>query len=143
MRIWTGLVVVFALATGTRVPALDAGSIAYWSADDLKSGPAANLPFLTTTHAFNVVRLAASADRPAESHEGTTDVLFVVAGGGRVTAGGEIENATALKDMPGEMRGPSIKGGTAYELRRARRSTSRHRRRIDCRRARTVSWSCG
>ena len=116
MRIWTGLVVVLALAAGIHVPALDAGSIAYWSAEDLTSGKAANLPFLTTTHAFNVVRMAASADRPAESHEGTTDVLFVVAGGGSVTAGGEIEKVATLKDMPGEMRGPSIKGGTAYEL---------------------------
>ena len=67
-------IVASVLAIASIAPrAADQGSIAYWSADDLKSGHAANLPFMTPTHAFNVLRLRAADGRKAESHEGTTD----------------------------------------------------------------------
>src|SRR5262249_39704100 len=103
-------------AVGTIPRAADQGTIAYWSADDLKTGHIANMPFQTSTHAFNVVRVRTSDARAAESHEGTTDVLFVVSGSGRVTAGGRIEGGAALPKMPGEIRGKSISGGQTYPL---------------------------
>jgi len=96
--------------------AADQGSIAYWSADDLKGGHTANMPFMTATHAFNALRLRAADARKAESHEGTTDILFVVSGTGRVTAGGRIEGSAPLPGMPGELRGASITGGQTYRL---------------------------
>jgi mannose-6-phosphate isomerase-like protein (cupin superfamily) len=96
--------------------AADQGSIAYWSADDLKGAHVANMPFMTPTHAFNVLHIHAADTRTAESHEGTTDVLFVVSGTGRVTAGGRIEGGAALTGMPGEIRGKSIAGGQSYNL---------------------------
>jgi mannose-6-phosphate isomerase-like protein (cupin superfamily) len=114
---YKGLVVAVGLALSiVAARAADQGSIAYWSADDLKSGHAANMPFMTATHAFNVLHVRASDTRTAESHEGTTDVLFVVSGSGRVTAGGRIEGGTPLPGMPGEIRGKSISGGQSYTL---------------------------
>src|SRR5262249_15417254 len=111
-------VVVLSLTVGVIPRGADQGTIAYWSADDLKTGHVANMPFQTPTHAFNVVRVRASDSRPAESHEGTTDVLFVVAGTGHVTAGGRIEGGAPLPKMPGEIRGKSISGGQNYALTR-------------------------
>ena len=117
MRYIKTFIVVSALAiTSLTLGAADQGSIAYWSADDLKSGHAANMPFMTATHAFNVLRLRAADARKAESHEGTTDILFVVSGTGRVTAGGRIEGSAPLPGMPGELRGASITGGQSYRL---------------------------
>jgi mannose-6-phosphate isomerase-like protein (cupin superfamily) len=117
MRYMKMSVIVSALAIASIAPrAADQGSIAYWSADDLKSGHAANMPFMTPTHAFNVLRLRAADARKAESHEGTTDILFVVSGTGRVTAGGRIEGSAPLPGMPGELRGPSMTGGQNYRL---------------------------
>jgi mannose-6-phosphate isomerase-like protein (cupin superfamily) len=110
------IVASFLIATGLVARAADQGSIAYWSADELKSGHAANLPFMTPTHAFNVLRLRAADTRKAESHEGTSDILFVVSGTGRVTAGGRIEGSAPLPGMPGELRGTSIAGGQSYTL---------------------------
>src|SRR5262245_6368262 len=109
-------IAVVCLTAGSSPRAADQGSIAYWSAADPKSGHTANMPFMTATHAFNALHVRASDTRPAESHEGTTDVLFVVAGTGRVTAGGRIEGGTALPKMPGEIRGKSITGGQGYSL---------------------------
>src|SRR5262245_36722343 len=94
----------------------DSGAIAYWSADDLKSGHVTNMPFMTPTHAVNLLRVKPTDARMAESHEGTTDVLFVVAGKGGVTAGGRLDGGAALPNMPGEIRGKSILGGQNYAL---------------------------
>ena len=117
MRYLKTSIVVGALAfAALTLRAADQGSIAFWSADDLKSGHAANMPFMTSTHAFNVLHVRASDTRTAESHEGTTDVLFVVSGNGRVTAGGRIEGGMPLPGMPGEIRGKSISGGQSYTL---------------------------
>jgi mannose-6-phosphate isomerase-like protein (cupin superfamily) len=113
----TFLAVALALAAAGSMPrAADQGAIAYWSADDLKGGHAANMPFMTATHAFNLLRVRASDARPAESHEGTSDVLFVVSGTGRLTAGGRIDGGAPLPKMPGEIRGKSIVGGQTYAL---------------------------
>jgi mannose-6-phosphate isomerase-like protein (cupin superfamily) len=109
-------VAVALVAAVAPIRAVDNGSIAYWSADDLKTGHVTDMPFMTPTHAFNVVRVNPSDARLAESHEGTTDVLFVVAGNGRVMAGGRIEAGMPLPDMPGEIRGKSITGGQSYAL---------------------------
>ena len=104
------------VGAGGAARAADQGSIAYWSADDLKGARVANMPFMTPTHAFNVLRVRAADTRTAESHEGTTDVLFVVSGNGRVTVGGRIESGAPLPGMPGEIRGKSISGGQSYPL---------------------------
>jgi hypothetical protein len=45
-----------------------------------------------------------------------SDVLFVVAGGGTVVAGGAMEGDAPLPGMPGEMRGRAMKGGQTYQL---------------------------
>jgi mannose-6-phosphate isomerase-like protein (cupin superfamily) len=74
------------------------------------------MPFQTSTHAVNVVRVRPSDSRPAESYEGTTDVLFVMSGTGHVTAGGRIEGGAPLPKMPGEIRGRSISGGQTFAL---------------------------
>jgi mannose-6-phosphate isomerase-like protein (cupin superfamily) len=106
MRYMRVCVVVSALAIASIAPrAAGQGSIAYWSADDLKSGHAANLPLMTPTRAFNVLRLREADARKAESHEGTTDILFVVSGTGRVTAGGRIEGS--LQPPTSNLRPPA------------------------------------
>jgi mannose-6-phosphate isomerase-like protein (cupin superfamily) len=110
------LVAALCLAVGASGAPLDPGSVAYWSADDLKAGRAARLPFMTPTHAFSLTRLTAGAQAAAESHEGTTDVFFVLAGAATMIVDGEIEGALALPDKPGEIRGRSINGGRQYEL---------------------------
>jgi mannose-6-phosphate isomerase-like protein (cupin superfamily) len=117
MRGMKNLMLVSAVMLAVSVThGADTGAIAYWSADDLKSGHVTNMPFMTLTHALNQLRVEPADARTAESHEGTTDVLFVLAGKGRVTAGGHIEGGTALPNMPGEVRGKSILGGQTYAL---------------------------
>jgi len=95
---------------------LDLGPVAYWSADDLKSGHASGLPLITATHAYTLMRLAPGATLPAESHEGTTDVFFVLAGSAAVQIGSGIDGGSALPGKPGEIRGRSVKGGRSYDL---------------------------
>ena len=68
------------LVMGVLPRAADQVSIAYWSADDLKSGHVANMPFLTATHAFNVLRVRTAEARMAVSHEGTSDIQRMVIG---------------------------------------------------------------
>jgi mannose-6-phosphate isomerase-like protein (cupin superfamily) len=111
-----GATLVALASAGGAVRAVDQGPIAFWSAEDLVSGRAANLPLVTVTHAYGVIRLQPSAERPPESHEGVSDVLFVVAGGGTVVAGGAMESGAPLPGMPGEMRGRAMKGGQTYQL---------------------------
>jgi len=74
-------------------------------------------PLVTRTHSFILMhrpelRTAASAPN-AEQHEGVTDVYIVVAGGGTVTVGGEIENRRTAR--PGEYGGP-LRGGKPFKL---------------------------
>jgi mannose-6-phosphate isomerase-like protein (cupin superfamily) len=106
-----GAFVVFiagGLAQTANPPALR-----HWSAGDLNSGPAR--PLLSTpTHLFRLVKVSATA--APESHEGTSDIFFVESGTGSILAGGELSGATPLPDMPGELRGGSIRGGLSYEL---------------------------
>ncbi|HTS50907.1 MAG TPA: hypothetical protein VMH05_23335 [Bryobacteraceae bacterium] len=89
-------------------------ALRYWSAGQLKSGDT-RLLLSTPTHLLKLVRVTGTS--LAESHEGTSDVFFVEAGAGSILAGGEITGATPLPDLPGELRGHSIKGGQHYELR--------------------------
>lgn len=107
---------VVCVVAGTSVAGLDQGPIAYWSADDVKAGHAAGLPLVTPTHAFTLTRLDRGAQPAAESHEGTSDVFFVAAGGATILVGGTIDGGAALSGMPGEIRGRSITGGRSYEL---------------------------
>jgi mannose-6-phosphate isomerase-like protein (cupin superfamily) len=74
-------------------------------------------PMVTRTHSYillhrTVARNATQAPS-AEQHEGATDVYIVVAGGGTVTVGGEIDNRRISR--PGEYQGP-IKGGKQFKL---------------------------
>jgi mannose-6-phosphate isomerase-like protein (cupin superfamily) len=110
------LVAALCVAVNVSAAAPDRGSVAYWSADGLKAGHAERMPLITPTHAFVLTRLTRAAQAVAESHEGTTDVFFVVAGGATMIAGGDIEGGSALPGKPGEIRGRSIKGGQRYEL---------------------------
>jgi mannose-6-phosphate isomerase-like protein (cupin superfamily) len=103
----------FAFAVVSQAQNAPPSALRYWSADDLKSGDA-RLLLTTPTHILKLIRVA---DAPlAESHEGTTDVFFVESGAGTILVGGEMEGANPLPDMPGELRGRSIKGGNSYEL---------------------------
>jgi mannose-6-phosphate isomerase-like protein (cupin superfamily) len=115
----TVIALVVALACGTNAvarAASDRGPVVYWSADDLKSGRAPQMPLRTATHLFKIVKLT-PADRPqAESHEGTSDIFFVVDGAGTIVAGGDIDGAAPLAGMPGEIRGRGVNGGRRYEM---------------------------
>ena len=75
-------------------------------------------PMVTRTHSYILLHRAelrnATQAPSAEQHEGATDVYIVVAGGGTVTVGGEIENRRISR--PGEYQGP-IKGGKQFKLR--------------------------
>lgn len=107
-----GVIVLGTLATAASAQNPTPSALQHWSAADLTSG-APRLLLTTPTHLFKLIRVEASV---AESHEGTSDVFFVESGNGSILAGGEIEGATPLPDMPGELRGRSIKGGKSYEL---------------------------
>jgi mannose-6-phosphate isomerase-like protein (cupin superfamily) len=104
--------VVLTSATSAQTVSPDA-ALKYWSSDQLKAGDT-KLLLATPTHILRLIRV--SSTPVAESHEGTSDVFFVEAGAGSMVAGGEMGGAAALADMPGELRGHSIKGGQHYEL---------------------------
>jgi len=74
-------------------------------------------PMVTRTHSFILLHRPearpGAAAPAAEQHEGVTDIYYIVAGGGTVTVGGEIENRRTAR--PGEYGGP-IKGGKAFKL---------------------------
>jgi mannose-6-phosphate isomerase-like protein (cupin superfamily) len=110
------LIAACCLAAGTCTAGADQGPLAYWSADDLRAGHGGGLPLITPTHAFTLIHVARDAEPAAESHEGTTDVFFVVAGSATMRVGGEIDSGSVLPGMPGEMRGRSLKGGRDYAL---------------------------
>lgn len=102
---------LFAIASVTL--AQPTSALRYWSSGELKTGD--SKPLLSTpTHLLKLVRVSSAP--LAESHEGTSDVFFVESGSGSIVAGGEIEGATAVPNMPGEMRGRSVRGGQRYEL---------------------------
>jgi hypothetical protein len=109
----------------------------YWSIDDIRkahtalsaadasgkplAGPALkDMPVQTRTHVYFVEHRAAGKTAPAESHEGASDFYVVMGGTGTMVTGGEIENrknyAGAAGLVPGEFRGPSIKGGQTYKV---------------------------
>ena len=107
-----GLIVLATLATAASAQNSTPSALHYWSAAEPTSG-APRLLLTTPTHLLKVIRVEAAV---AESHEGTSDVFFVESGNGSILVGGEIEGAAPLSDMPGELRGRSIKGGKSYEL---------------------------
>lgn len=102
-------------AQSPATPTAAAPPVKHWPAQELQSG-ATRLLLSTPTHLFKLIRLDQSAQAVAESHEGTSDIFFVEAGEGSVLVGGEIEGGAALPGMPGEMRGPSLRGAKSYEL---------------------------
>src|SRR5215471_6634852 len=78
------------------------GDVQLLRASDLKQRSAGVL-LTTPTHLFKLVRV--TGPMQSESHEGTTDVLFVESGDGAIQVGGEIDGAAPLPGMPGEIRG--------------------------------------
>jgi len=105
--------VMWALVHAGAAP-VDYGPVAHWSAEDLKAQRAAAPLLLTPTHRFSLVRRTQPGR--AESHEGSSDIFFTIAGTGRITVGGSIDQPTTLMGMPGERRGASISGGQPYDL---------------------------
>jgi uncharacterized RmlC-like cupin family protein len=91
-----GLVVLSAIPRAQ----VSQGPVAYWSADQLKTGRAAGLPLTTPTHRFTVVTVAPSARTIPESHEGATSIFFVVAGLGTLTYGGPLQAAALSQTYP-------------------------------------------
>jgi len=102
-----------ATAAAAQNSAASSAALRYWPAAELKSG-SSKLLLSTPTHLLKLVRV--DGNTLAESHEGTSDVFFVEAGTGSILAGGKIEDATVLPNMPGELRGHSIQGAQRYEL---------------------------
>jgi mannose-6-phosphate isomerase-like protein (cupin superfamily) len=90
-------------------------AIRHWTAATLKTN-ATGVLLTTPSHLFKVVRVQPDSATTAESHEGTSDIFFVESGGGAIIAGGTIDGASALPDMPGERRGTAISGGRSYDL---------------------------
>ena len=84
------------------------GPVAYWSADDLKDGRASGLPLATPTHRFSLVKVAASARTDPASHEGATNIFFVLAGEGSISVGSQLEGAAPLPNLLGELRGRGL-----------------------------------
>lgn len=74
-------------------------------------------PLVTRTHSYILLHRPefrnANQAPGAEQHEGATDVYFIVAGGGTVVVGGDIDNKRTSR--PGEFVGP-IKGGKPFKL---------------------------
>jgi mannose-6-phosphate isomerase-like protein (cupin superfamily) len=116
MRMLMSVIVVASALVHAGAAPVDYGPVVHWSADDLKAGRASQLPLQTPTHRFTLVRRTNGQSAQAESHAGATDIFFVIAGRGRITAGGAIDQPTMLAGMPGEIRGPSITGGRQYGL---------------------------
>src|SRR5262245_50361598 len=56
-----GATLVVLVSAGDAVRALDQGPIAFWSREDLVGGRAPNLPLVTASHAYGLLRLQPSA----------------------------------------------------------------------------------
>lgn len=109
----------YAVARQTRTAAFD-----YWSAADLKSYSEKLAPKLNEkklgfemlgkygNHAIQITLRHASGE--AEIHEKQNDVFIVQAGRATLVLGGEMVDGKTT--TPGEIRGPSIKGGERREL---------------------------
>ncbi|HYL34369.1 MAG TPA: hypothetical protein VEV17_00500 [Bryobacteraceae bacterium] len=114
----------------------DKGRVVHWRADDLRKvhatlaaaaaskgqmvppvGDLVELP-ITHTHLFNFVGRfpVANVEPRAEFHEGVSDVYFIVAGGGTITVGGELESRVQVSNMPGEYQGSAVRGGRDYHV---------------------------
>jgi mannose-6-phosphate isomerase-like protein (cupin superfamily) len=90
----------------------DLGAMRHWSSTELAA--AQGVLMTSRTHLFKIVRPDGST---AESHEGTSDIFYVVRGTGVIFAGGEIESPAALPGMPGELRGHSLRAAGSWEFR--------------------------
>jgi mannose-6-phosphate isomerase-like protein (cupin superfamily) len=116
--------------------AANEGGVLHWPADDLRrvhatlaetaaakhqmvppAGDLVELP-ITHTHLFNFVgRFPVPNVEPrAEFHEGVSDVYFIVAGGGIITVGGDLEGRVQVANIPGEYQGSSLRGGQDYQV---------------------------
>ncbi|PYR36035.1 MAG: hypothetical protein DMF89_11350 [Acidobacteria bacterium] len=80
-----------------------------------------DFPYWTRTHSMFVYH--ASQKRSANSaqqHQGYSQFVVIMGGTGTLQAGGRIVNARVLaesgRQIPGEMRGDTIEGGTNYQL---------------------------
>jgi mannose-6-phosphate isomerase-like protein (cupin superfamily) len=72
------------------------------------------LTIMNVTEKETVRRTSFGKSGEAEIHGNMTDVFCILTGEGEFVVGGEIENPRTTN--PGEIRGPSIKGGTTKKV---------------------------
>jgi len=107
-------------------PPLSTEAIAVWKAADLK-GHAATLapkasgeqmlavqPLADFGPTHNAVMVYRAASGEAEFHENAADFTIIEAGAGVLIVGGAVKDGRTTG--PGEIRGPSIEGGQAYQV---------------------------
>ena len=116
--------VLVALVAATPLLAADPAGIKVWKSSDLKSystslAPKMNEKKLALTelgnfgnHSFLVAHR--EGDGEAELHDGQADVFVVQTGQATLVLGGEVEGGKSTG--PGEVRGPSIKGGQKHAI---------------------------
>lgn len=110
-HISAGLLVVAALA-GVNALASD-DPVTYFSGDQTRAAFAAGKP-LVETESYKVHASRREAPGQAEVHQRDTDIIYVLEGSATIVTGGTAVRATAI--APGELRGPSIEGGTPRTL---------------------------
>ena len=113
--------VIVALALTAPLRAQDPAAPIVWTAKDLAALETKIKGAVDPARHLGVERLLASGtliyrdgSSEAEIHTTLADFITVRSGGGYVQVGGEIVDAKVT--APGEMRGPSIRGGTRYNF---------------------------
>lgn len=112
--ILAGALVLPAPAPKLRAEETRAAALRHWPAAALKEGTT-RLLLTTPTHLIKQLRIERGSSL-VESHEGTSDIFFVESGRGVITVGGVMAGARSLPDMPGEIRGTGIGGGSRHDL---------------------------
>ena len=113
--------VIVALALTAPLRAQDPAAPIVWTAKDLAALETKIKGAVDPARHLGAERLLASGtliyrdgSSEAEIHTTLADFITVRSGGGYVQVGGEIVDAKVT--APGEMRGPSIRGGTRYNF---------------------------
>ena len=80
-----------------------------------------DFPYWTRTHSMFIEHVPQKASgRTAQQHMGYAQFIVILGGEGMVVAGGQLQNPMTLteggRQLPGEIRGPSITGGQTFRL---------------------------
>ena len=116
------------MAIGLALPLLAAGpsGYKYWSAAELKGYEKTLGSKITATNkiaiddkiidfgSYFAAMVHREGNAPAEMHESWADVYLISSGSGTLEVSGTIPGGT--RTAPGEIRGPSIVGGTRQKL---------------------------